>query len=295
MTAGLGVAGVDQLNLLDFSAEPETLARGCLALVGIDCRQSLAVLTEYIQEYQPTNINELCEYLSNMHNPTLCTKGKSETLARLLNGLLIGSSEELVKGVAFDPAKYIGRGKSVVIHTAELELAQQASVVSSVAGKLFAYCADNASDRLQCLLYLDEIAPYCPPIRNTSAKAAIMRIAKQGRKYGLGLLLATQSIGDVDYKALANISTIFAGKVVADTDREKLYKLLSGFTTDARALASGAAAKQTGQFLKVSAGGVDSIKARWLHTKHRPLEPRELSLIMLNRANRELAKLKRRL
>jgi hypothetical protein len=45
---------------------------------------------------------------------------------------------------------------------------------------------------------------------------------KQGRAFGLGLLLATQNPVDVDYKALSNAGTWFIGKLQTEQDKNRL-------------------------------------------------------------------------
>ena len=60
---------------------------------------------------------------------------------------------------------------------------------------------------------MDEIYGYLPPQRNPPSKRPLLRMLKQARAFGLGLLLATQNPVDVDYKALSNAGTWFIGKL----------------------------------------------------------------------------------
>ena len=75
---------------------------------------------------------------------------------------------------------------------------------------------------LRALLYMDEIFGYMPPQRNPSSKPLMLRMLKQARAFGLGLLLATQNPVDVDYKALSNAGTWFIGKLQTEQDKNRL-------------------------------------------------------------------------
>jgi hypothetical protein len=75
---------------------------------------------------------------------------------------------------------------------------------------------------LRALLYMDEMFGYMPPQRNPPSKQPLLRMLKQGRAFGLGLLLATQNPVDVDYKALSNAGTWFIGKLQTEQDKNRL-------------------------------------------------------------------------
>src|SRR6266498_797832 len=74
----------------------------------------------------------------------------------------------------------------------------------------------------RALLYMDAIYGYLPPQRNPPSKQPLLRMLKQGRAFGLGLLLATQIPVDVDYKALSNAGTWFIGKLQTEQDKNRL-------------------------------------------------------------------------
>jgi len=75
---------------------------------------------------------------------------------------------------------------------------------------------------LRALLYMDEIFGYLPPLRNPPSKLPLLRMLKNARAFGLGLLLATQNPVDVDYKALSNAGTWFIGKLQTEQDKNRL-------------------------------------------------------------------------
>jgi len=69
---------------------------------------------------------------------------------------------------------------------------------------------------------MDEIFGYLPPTHNPPSKQLLLRMLKQARAFGLGLLLATQNPVDVDYKALSNAGTWLIGKLQTDQDKQRL-------------------------------------------------------------------------
>jgi hypothetical protein len=80
----------------------------------------------------------------------------------------------------------------------------------------------SGATTLRALLYMDEIFGYLPPLRNPPSKLPLLRMLKNARAFGLGLLLATQNPVDVDYKALSNAGTWFIGKLQTEQDKNRL-------------------------------------------------------------------------
>ncbi|MDP1545627.1 MAG: DUF87 domain-containing protein [Anaerolineales bacterium] len=92
----------------------------------------------------------------------------------------------------------------------------------------------KGSTVLRALLYMDEIFGYLPPTANPPSKQPLLRMLKQARAFGLGLLLATQNPVDMDYKALSNTGTWFIGKLQTERDKNRLLdgleSLAGGFS-----------------------------------------------------------------
>ncbi len=80
----------------------------------------------------------------------------------------------------------------------------------------------GGSNSLRALLYMDEIYGYLPPQKNPPSKPPLLRMLKQARAFGVGLMLATQNPVDVDYKALSNAGSWFIGKLQTERDKERL-------------------------------------------------------------------------
>jgi hypothetical protein len=80
----------------------------------------------------------------------------------------------------------------------------------------------SGTNSLRSLIYFDEIFGYLPPTSNPPSKEPMLRLLKQARAFGVGLLLATQNPVDVDYKALSNAGTWFIGRLATARDKERL-------------------------------------------------------------------------
>jgi hypothetical protein len=77
-------------------------------------------------------------------------------------------------------------------------------------------------DSLRCLLYMDEVFGYFPPVANPPSKQPLLTLLKQARAYGVGVVLATQNPVDVDYKGLANIGYWAIGRLQTPQDRARV-------------------------------------------------------------------------
>ncbi len=86
----------------------------------------------------------------------------------------------------------------------------------------------KGSGSLWAMVYFDEIAGYLPPVSNPPSKSIILRMLKQARAFGVGLILATQNPVDLDYKALSNAGTWMVGKLQTDQDKARLLDGLEG-------------------------------------------------------------------
>lgn len=69
------------------------------------------------------------------------------------------------------------------------------------------------------LLVLEEAHAYLAKEVSGSAAMAVRRIAKEGRKYGVGMMLVSQRPAEIDTTILSQCGTIFAMRLANDTDR----------------------------------------------------------------------------
>jgi hypothetical protein len=69
------------------------------------------------------------------------------------------------------------------------------------------------SAQLQAVLLFDEADLYLPALRQPATKAPMENLVKRARSAGVGVMLATQSPGDFDYKCRDNIRTWLVGRI----------------------------------------------------------------------------------
>ena len=138
----------------------------------------------------------------------------------------------------------------------------------------------GGQEGLQCLYYLDEIAPYIPPVKKPACKESLMLLFKQARKYGIGCLIATQNPGDIDYKAIAQFSTTNLGQLTQKQDLKKVQpRLESSIKEDSDRVMSKLPGLESGHFMLISPdydNKVQEITTRWLLTQHITLSEENL-------------------
>lgn len=69
------------------------------------------------------------------------------------------------------------------------------------------------------LIVLEEAHAYLSEKNSGTAAAAVRRIAKEGRKYGVGLMAVSQRPSEIDQTILSQCGTIFAMRLANDMDR----------------------------------------------------------------------------
>ncbi len=149
-------------------------------------------------------------------------------LAMVLNNILAAPGFETWReGQSLDIKSLLysedGRPRHSIFYLAHLSDAERMFFVTLLLSAVESWMrTQSGSGSLRALLYMDEIFGYMPPQRNPPSKQPLLRMLKQARAFGLGLLLATQNPVDVDYKALSNAGTWFIGKLQTEQDKNRL-------------------------------------------------------------------------
>lgn len=100
---------------------------------------------------------------------------------------------------------------------------EKMAVVASVATALYEWMLKNPARQLETVLYIDEVSMFLPAgTRNTAAKESLRLLFQQGRKYGVGIILATQSPGGADYRAMSQAATWMIGRLSMRQDVNKV-------------------------------------------------------------------------
>ena len=155
-------------------------------------------------------------------------------LAMALNNLLaapgFGSwmeGEPLdVQQILYSPA---GKPRVSIFSIAHLSDAERMFFVSLLLNQTLGWMrTQSGTTSLRAILYMDEIFGYFPPVANPPSKLPMLTLLKQGRAFGLGVVLATQNPVDLDYKGLSNTGTWFIGRLQTENDKNRVLEGLEG-------------------------------------------------------------------
>ena len=181
-------------------------------------------LTELILQTQSPPFEKLGAFPVDTFFPA---KDRME-LAMVLNNILASPAFETWReGQALDIASLLyaddGRPRHNIFYLAHLSDAERMFFVTLLLSAVETWMrSQSGATSLRSILYMDEIFGYLPPQRNPPSKQLLLRMLKQARAFGLGLLLATQNPVDVDYKGLSNAGTWLIGKLQTDQDKQRL-------------------------------------------------------------------------
>ena len=130
--------------------------------------------------------------------------------------------------------------------------------VARLLGELGRWAGRSPSEALQAVVFLDEADIYLPAQSKPATKEPVMDLLKRGRSAGVGVFLATQSPGDLDYKCRDNIRSWFVGRVAEKTAVDKMKPLLSECRINVGAKLAQA---KIGEFFRLEDGEVTEVRA----------------------------------
>lgn len=150
-------------------------------------------------------------------------------LAMALNNIIAAPSfQSWMNGESMDIERLLyqpnGRPRVSVFYLAHLSDAERMFMMTLILESMIGWMrTKSGTTSLRALLYIDEMFGYFPPYpKNPPTKTPLMTLLKQARAFGLGLILATQNPGDLDYKGLTNAGTWFIGRLQSEQDRERV-------------------------------------------------------------------------
>jgi hypothetical protein len=135
-----------------------------------------------------------------------------------------------VQSLLFQPN---GRAHVSIFYIAHLSEPERQFIITLLLENIQGWLrTQSGTTSLRALLYIDEMFGYFPPYpANPPTKEPILRLLKQARAFGLGLILATQNPGDLDYKGLSNAGTWFIGRLQSDNDKQRVMAGLESLAT----------------------------------------------------------------
>lgn len=160
-------------------------------------------------------------------------KTERDKLARKINNLVVGPGARLFTGgfvLDFDELRTPSSEGRVPLNVIYLNALadddQKHFFLAALAAELYRWMVtslDNAGGRPNLLFYIDEARDFIPAGgAKPPAKQPLIRLFTQGRKYGVGCLLCTQSPRSVDYNVFGNCSTKIVGRLEAQQDVERI-------------------------------------------------------------------------
>ncbi|HET6669893.1 MAG TPA: DUF87 domain-containing protein [Pyrinomonadaceae bacterium] len=122
-----------------------------------------------------------------------------------------------------------GKPRVSIFSIAHLSDAERMFFVSLLLNQTLGWMrTQSGTTSLRAILYMDEIFGYFPPVANPPSKLPLLTLLKQGRAFGLGVVLATQNPVDLDYKGLSNTGTWFIGRLQTENDKNRVLEGLEG-------------------------------------------------------------------
>jgi hypothetical protein len=202
-------------------------------------QQGKAVLTEALQEYargRRTGLRGFTEYLedlpegvSRMAKATKLAHDAAETLkaAMVTDPLFGGEGTAADPGVLLTPPDGKLARVSVISFVGLTSDEQRQSFVNQLQMALFAWIKRHpAGDRpLGGLFVMDEAQTLAPASGKTPCTASSIALASQARKYGLGLVFATQAPKGLHNQISGNATTQFFGLLNAPAQIEAAREL----------------------------------------------------------------------
>ena len=226
VTALLGLIGIGEVDPL--RSREHILLSNLLETAWIN-KQSLS-LTDLILQVQTPPMERLGAFPMESFFP----EKERFSLAILLNNFLAAPSFQVwQQGQTLDIGKLLftnsGKPRHSIFYLAHLSENERMFFVTLLFTAVETWMrSQRGTGNLRALVYFDEIMGYLPPVANPASKTVMLRMLKQARAFGVGLVLATQNPVDVDYKALSNAGTWMIGRLQTDQDKQRL---LDGLTS----------------------------------------------------------------
>jgi GTPase SAR1 family protein len=229
-----------------------------LATYGDPQKLDLSSLIEFIDSASPSLVHAVGKLDLKLFNTLV---QNLETLRLSAKEVLSADGEKLDAELLFGLGPHARPGRTRLSIISTKSLGNNAKIlfwVSQLLLSLNRWVARSPSPRLQGVVLFDEADVYLPAQSQPATKAPLENLLRRARSGGLGILLATQSPGDLDYKCRDNIRSWFVGRVTQQVALEKMKPLLN----DARVnVANRIPGQETGEFHLIQDGQVTAFKS----------------------------------
>ncbi len=226
----------------EFRTAIDASVAGLVRRSGLTARKQTtgkAVLTQALTYFAKKSGSELTEFVellgdlpdgvSTIKDARRLAEGMAEELkAAMINDPIFGGAgERLDPGVLLTPARGKRARISVISCIGLPTDEQRQTFVNQLQLALFAWVKRNpAGDRpLGGLLVLDEAQTFVPSRGTTASTESTLKLATQARKYGLGLVYATQAPKALHNLVTGNAATQFFGLLNASVQIQAAMEL----------------------------------------------------------------------
>lgn len=224
-----------------------------ISLHGEERDISLDLLRETISRPDP----ELLHQVDNLQRHFAALSEDLQTL-KIQRGALLSGDGELLDVGAMLPPTGSPRARLTIINTAALtEVPVLQFWVSRLLIDIARLGRKRPSQTLQAAVFFDEADSYIPAISAPPTKEPMFDLLRRSRSTGIGVLLATQNPGDLDYKARDNIGTWLLGRIAQDHAIGKMRNLIGAYPDVGPRLAS----QRTGSFFLLTSSSKREIRA----------------------------------
>jgi Helicase HerA, central domain len=186
-----------------------------------------AVLREALTYFGRSGDSDLAgfiEMLRDLPDEASTVPGAATIAAKLGNLLHVatvnddqfaGAGERMDPDALLTPPSGKRARVSVISFVGLSTLEQQQTFVNQLQLALFSWIKKHpvADEQLRGLLVMDEAQLFAPPGKTTPCRESTLSLAAQGRKYGLGMLLATQQFSGLHNSVTNNCRTQFYGRL----------------------------------------------------------------------------------
>jgi hypothetical protein len=223
------------------------ICSGLLGLIGLDAdpvksREHILLANIFEHAWKNNQSLDLAGLITQVQAPPFSKLGVFEVdrfypederlkLAMALNAIVAAPSfQSWITGEPLDIPSLLqtreGKPRISILYVAHLTEAERMFFITLLLEQVVAWVrSQSGTTSLRGILYFDEVYGYFPPYPfNPPTKVPLMRLLKQARAFGLGVMLVTQNPGDLDYKGLTNTGTWFIGKLQTERDKARLLE-----------------------------------------------------------------------
>lgn len=253
-------------GMLDYKTSPNDKAAKALLAQALRLLLSQSfgkeVTLELIQQFVTSQDPALLEATDGIPQKTFAKLAQDLSVLRInLRSLLTSGGERL------DLDELLGRGVHGIPGRTRLSIISTKFLgdnprvlfwVSQLLLETHRWASQHPSPQLQAVLLFDEADLYLPATSKPATKEPMESLLKRARSAGVGIMLATQSPGDLDYKCRENVRTWCVGRVKEDIAIRKVRPMFAEARVDADAKLPG---QKPGQFHVLREGKVQQLKA----------------------------------